>query len=64
MKTFKIPVIWEMGGYINIEAETLDEAIKKFDEEWDKYPLPEDTEFYIDGSFQREDDEICELNNQ
>lgn len=65
MPVFKIPVIWEMSGYIKVEADTLDEAIKKFDEKEnsaDDYPLPEGN--YVDGSFQRENEEMCELNNQ
>ena len=32
MATWKIPVTWEVFGIVEIEAESLDEAIKKFDE--------------------------------
>lgn len=64
-KVFKIPVIWEMSGYIKVEADTLDEAIKKFDEKEasdDDYALPEGN--YVDSSFQREDEEICQIMNE
>lgn len=62
MKQFKIPVSWEVYGIIFIEAETLEEAIKIFDDTEDDMLLPTDTN-YIDGSFKRENSEICELNN-
>ena len=62
MKTFKIPVTWGSWGIVEVEAETLDEAIAKFDKEEDEYSLPEAE--YIDSSFEREKDiEIIELNN-
>lgn len=63
-KIFKIPVSWEVFGIVRVEAETLDEAIKKFDETEQSghgYPLPEGE--YIDGSFKREDEETCTINN-
>ena len=61
-KVWKIPVTWEVYGIVEIEAESLDEAIKIFDETEDEISLPLDSE-YIDGSFKREDYEIIELNN-
>ncbi len=61
--TYKIPVSWEVYSTIEIEAQSLDEAIKIFDETEDKIPLPLYPE-YVDGSFKREDEEICSLNNQ
>ena len=66
MKTFKIPVTWSAFGVIEVEAESLDEAIKAFDKcenGEEGYPLPYESE-YIDGSFEREQDvEIISLNN-
>jgi hypothetical protein len=61
-KVFKIPVTWESFGVVEIEAETLDEAIAIFDETQDRIPLPYDSE-YVDSSFRREDEETCSLNN-
>lgn len=63
MKTWNIPVTWEVYGTVKIEAETLEEAIKIFDKTEEEISLPLDSE-YIDGSFKREDYEIIELNNQ
>lgn len=54
MKTFKIPVTWEVYGVVEIEAETLDEAIKIFDDTEDQIGLPTDWD-YVDASFRRED---------
>lgn len=56
MKTFKIPVTWEVYGVVEIEAETLDEAIKIFDDTEDQIGLPTDWD-YVDASFRREDEE-------
>jgi hypothetical protein len=63
MKTFKIPVTWEVYGTVRIEANSLDEAIAKFDKESDMIPLPTDHVDYVDGSFRREDEETIKLNN-
>ena len=46
-KTFKIPVSWEMYGYVNVEAESLDEAIKIVENDSN---LPDGE--YIGGSFE------------
>lgn len=63
MKTWKIPVTWEVFGIVEIQAETLDEAINIFDERSDNISLPLSNE-YVDASFKREDVEVCGLNNQ
>ena len=47
MKTYKIGVVWQMYGYVEVEAESLAEAIH----EADFAPLPENGE-YIEGSFE------------
>jgi hypothetical protein len=62
MATWKIPVTWEVFGIVEIEAESLDEAIEIFDEKEDQIKLPFDSE-YIDASFKREDEEIIALHN-
>lgn len=66
MANFKIPVTWEVYSTITIEANTLEDAIREFDRtenEGEGYPLPTDPE-YSDGSFRREDEEMCEIVNQ
>ena len=49
MKTFKIPVVWQMMGTVEVQAESLDEAVKKVLD--DSTPLPDDGD-YIEGSFE------------
>ena len=49
MKKFSIPVVWEVWDKVEIEAETIEEAIKKIRED-DTISLPTDSE-YIDGTF-------------
>ena len=48
MKKFKIAVSWEVYGDVEIEAETLTEAVNIAEND-DNIPLPEPN--YIDGSF-------------
>lgn len=64
-KKFKIPVTWEMFGTVTVEANSLEEAIEFFDnfEKEEGFTLPSN-ESYVDGSFQREDEENCQLMNQ
>ena len=60
MKKFKIPVSWEMCGCLEIEAETLQEAVNLAIEKMDEFPLPEGN--YIDSSF-KVDAEDAEIYN-
>lgn len=46
MKTYKIPCTWVMSGTIEVEADTLGEAIVKAEHA----PLPTESE-YIEESF-------------
>ena len=60
MAKFKIPVEWSVYGVVEIEADSMEEAVNKFDETIDDIPLPDQSE-YIDDSFRREtgcDDDI------
>ncbi len=49
MKTYKIPVVWQMMGTVEVQAESLDDAVEKVLDT--SVPLPEDGE-YIEGSFE------------
>ena len=46
MNTYKIPCTWVMSGTIEIEAETVGEAILKAEDA----PLPTESD-YMEGSF-------------
>jgi hypothetical protein len=61
-KHWKIPVTWEMYGVVEIEAESLEQAIDIFDATYDEIPLPY-IDTYVDGSFIREDLETIESLN-
>lgn len=50
-KKIKIAVTWEMCGYIEVEANSTEEAIEKVKEDADNYSLPME-QHYVDGSFQ------------
>ena len=62
-KIYKIPVTYEMYGYVNIQAESAEEALEKFDMTEDDFDLPKG--YYLDGSFQRGTlEDIKDLNNE
>lgn len=58
MTKFRIPVYWEMGDILEIEAESLEEAVKIAENMDD---LPEGGE-YIDCSFTVNEDIVREIN--
>jgi hypothetical protein len=49
-----------MCGYIDIEANNMEEAMKKFYSESEYIKLPEDGT-YVDGSFQLASDDVEEM---
>ena len=57
MNNYRIPLVWQMYGHINVEAASLDEAVEYA--LGPECPLPEGT--YIDGSVQV-DDTLLDLN--
>lgn len=67
MKTFKLPVTYSVSGFVNIEAESIEDAIQYFKENTDDIALPLDVDTeYIDGSFElsSEDKEYIEFLNK
>lgn len=50
MKTWKIPVTWEMCGNVVVEAATLEEAMNIARDDDGVIPLPDDS-YYVDGSW-------------
>lgn len=52
----KVAVTWEMCGFVEIDAPTMEEAMAYFNENSDDIPLPDDGE-YVDGSFELSSDE-------
>ena len=56
MKTYKIPVVWSMIGYVEVEADSMSEAINKAVDA----PLPVDGD-YIEGSFEVDEAGIVDV---
>ena len=54
-KWHKVPVAWQMYGYMDIEAEGWDEAIEIAED--DATPLPTNAD-YVEGSFEVDHDII------
>lgn len=53
----KVAVTWEMSGYVDIKADSMEDAMEKFKKENDDIDLPTDGE-YVDGSFQLSSDDV------
>lgn len=61
-KFWKIPVTWECYGVVEVEGNTIEEAIANFHKKEDSdspFALPEAN--YVDGSFKLSDDDEEEL---
>lgn len=56
----KLAVTWEMCGYVNVEAYSIEEAMNKFNDECDYIKLPNNGE-YVDGSFQLTTQDVDEM---
>lgn len=68
MKTWKIPITFEMCGYVYVDSDTLEEAMEIARDDEGILPLPEDKE-YVDGSWYLSEEDIeyvreCYNNNQ
>lgn len=50
MPNFKVNVTWSCWGQVNVEANSLEEAINKVRNNLDDYPLPQGE--YIEDSFE------------
>lgn len=56
----KVAVTWSMCGFVDIDADTMEEAMKKFNEEADYIKLPTNGE-YVDGSFELSSQDVEEM---
>lgn len=54
-KTWQVPVYWQMKSVVEVEADTLEDAI--YQVQTGDNPLPEDGE-YLDGSWEAGDEDI------
>lgn len=50
MSKIKLPVSWEVSGFVEIEADSIEEAMDYFEKNLDFIKLPKDSE-YVYGSF-------------
>ena len=55
----RLAVTWEMAGYVDVEADTLADAMKKFNKESDYIKLPNGD--YVDGSFRLSTEDVDEM---
>ena len=57
MKTWKVPVTWEVCGFVEIEAKTLEKAIELAKDDEGVIPLPEESD-YVDGSWRVTEEDV------
>lgn len=60
MARFIIPVSWEVYSTVTVEAASLEDAKRKFDEQIDDIPLCVETE-YVEGSYRCTAETLDEL---
>lgn len=48
--TIRLPVTWEVSGFVEMEADSIEDAVKIFNRDADYIKLPRDSE-YVDASF-------------
>jgi len=61
MNKQRIAVTWEMCGYIEVEADSIEEAMDMVRENPDDYPFPYDGGEYVDGTFRLSTDDVEEM---
>ena len=59
MKTYRVPVVYQMYGYVEVEAESMAEAVDEVQNGGGDMPLPTDAD-YVEGSFEVDHDGIVE----
>lgn len=52
----KLPVTWEVCGLVEVETNSIEEAVEYFNQNSSDIELPENPE-YVDGSFVLSDDD-------
>lgn len=58
-KIWKVPVTWEMCGFVEVEADTAEDAVHLVVEDLDDMPLPKG--YYVDDSFRVSSDVLDEV---
>lgn len=56
----KVAVTWQMCGYVDIDEDSMEKCMKKFEETSDYIKLPTDAE-YVDGSFELSSSDVEEM---
>lgn len=60
MKTWKIPVTWEVYATIEVEADTIEDAMEIARGESGEIPCPTDHD-YVDGSWRLTTEDVDEM---
>ena len=57
MAMIKLPVAWEVSGFVEVEANNIEEAVEYFNKNSDYIKLPDKNE-YSEGSFNLSTDDL------
>lgn len=56
----RIAVVWEKAGYVDVEADSVEESMQKVSDHPDDYDPPDDSN-YVDGSFRLQTEDVDEM---
>lgn len=59
-KKYRVAVKWEVSGFIEVDADSLEDAMQKVKENPDEYSLPCESD-YVDGSFRLATEDVDEM---
>lgn len=51
MEKYRVAVVWQCAGFIEVEANSIEEAMANVKNHPDNYSLPKDGGEYVDDSF-------------
>ena len=60
MKTFEIPVVWQMSGVVKVQGTSLEDAMNTFNRNVGDYPLPKNGH-YVEDSFELATEDVHEM---
>ena len=61
MEKYGVAVVWQCAGFIEVEANSIEEAMSDVKKHPDNYSLPKDGCEYVDDSFCLATDDVEEM---
>lgn len=58
---YVLAVTWEYSGYVRVKGTSLLDAMNNFNNNIDNYPIPTNTEEYVDDSYRLSTEDVEEM---